>query len=85
MHLEPVTQRENLLRGEGPTAILSKRTHCPKGHEYTPENTMRQPNGCRNCRACNAIRCLAYYERNKKRLKAKMRARYWSMKGAGGE
>lgn len=31
-----------------------KRTHCPKGHEYTPENTYRQPSkpNTRKCRTC---------------------------------
>jgi len=26
-------------------------THCPQGHEYTPENTVIS-NGCRGCREC---------------------------------
>src|SRR6266568_5486930 len=34
-HLEPVTQRENILRGEGISALCARRTHCPQGHEYT--------------------------------------------------
>ena len=29
------------------------KTHCPKGHEYTPENT-RVVNGSRQCKACQA-------------------------------
>jgi len=29
-HLERVTRRENILRGVGPTAVLSRRTHCQK-------------------------------------------------------
>lgn len=33
-HLEPVTNHENIIRGEGPTAVNSRKTHCPKGHEY---------------------------------------------------
>lgn len=31
-HLEPVTCRENLLRGQTFTARLAARTHCDKGH-----------------------------------------------------
>lgn len=38
----------------------SQRTHCPKGHEYTPENTLRwsRPDGRvkRTCRMCTLIR-----------------------------
>lgn len=34
-HLEAVTDKENVLRGEGPTARNKAKTHCPRGHEYT--------------------------------------------------
>jgi hypothetical protein len=30
------------------------KTHCPKGHPYTPENTYRSKAGRRLCRACHA-------------------------------
>lgn len=56
-HLEAVTHRENLLRGEGPTATHAAQTHCVHGHEYTPENTYIRPSGSRECRTC--IRRLA--------------------------
>lgn len=36
-----------------PVRRISK-THCPHGHEYTPENTM-QISGSRRCRECNRI------------------------------
>ena len=52
-HLEPVTMRENILRGVGPSAHWSKRTHCEHGHEYTPQNTYITPHGARNCRTCH--------------------------------
>jgi hypothetical protein len=48
-HLEPVTAAENLRRGR---ALV---THCPEGHEYTPENTRtRDVNGYprRECLTC---------------------------------
>lgn len=45
-HLEPVTSRENTIRGK---AFV---THCPHGHAYTPENTYRRRNGHRYCREC---------------------------------
>lgn len=51
-HLEPVTNRENLLRGEGFVGKESRVTHCPGGHEYTKENTYITPKGERDCRAC---------------------------------
>lgn len=35
-HLEAVTRRVNLLRGIN---VNRDKTHCPRGHEFTPENT----------------------------------------------
>lgn len=54
-HLEAVTQRTNVLRGNGFASRHAKKTHCPKGHEYTPENT-RIYRGMRNCRECARIK-----------------------------
>lgn len=64
-HLEPVTMRENTLRGSAPPAINARRTHCVNGHEFTPENTYVGTTG-RECRACNRLRA---------------RERYWAKKG----
>lgn len=33
-----------------------KKGCCPKGHDYTPENTYTQPNGQRHCRTCQKMR-----------------------------
>jgi hypothetical protein len=54
-HLEAVTFRENLLRGTGRAALNAAKTHCPKGHEYSEENT-RIHNGSRVCRLCMRTR-----------------------------
>ena len=55
-HLEPVTQRENTLRGTGPAAVNATLTHCKNGHEFTEENTYiktgRNGKKMRECRAC---------------------------------
>lgn len=54
-HLEPVTARENVIRSDGPTMTARRHaatTHCKWGHEFTPDNTYRQRNGGRTCRAC---------------------------------
>lgn len=52
-HLEPVTQRTNLLRGDTVTSRKDAQTHCIRGHEFTPKNTYIKTNGCRSCRECH--------------------------------
>lgn len=52
-HLEPVTNRENILRGTSPSAIHARKTHCPKGHPYDLANTRIRSNGARACRTCD--------------------------------
>lgn len=37
------------------THANSAKTHCPKGHEFTAENTQPRPRGGRNCRACRKL------------------------------
>jgi hypothetical protein len=52
VHLEPVTRAENLRRSPNMDRH-SHRTHCKRGHEFTPENTMiRKKMGWRSCRTC---------------------------------
>ena len=62
-HMELVTKGENTRRARG-WAWQERKTHCPQGHEYTPENTMID-DGRRKCRTC---------------LRARSRANYWRRK-----
>ena len=56
MHVEPVTTRENLLRGETLAAANVAKTHCPQGHAYTNNNILWKRGGrTRACRECNRI------------------------------
>lgn len=51
-HLEPVTQRENLLRSPiGITAKFARRTHCAQGHLLAERNLISAKNR-RRCRIC---------------------------------
>lgn len=55
-HLEAVTHAENVRRGDSGQYQKDK-THCPKGHEYTPQNTYigKLRSGkytSRHCRIC---------------------------------
>ncbi|KKK68632.1 hypothetical protein LCGC14_2942090, partial [marine sediment metagenome] len=52
-HIEPVTHRENILRGNTGNTHNSIKTHCPQGHPYGEANTYRYPDGRRSCRACS--------------------------------
>lgn len=53
-HVEPVTHRENMARSK-----RARRTHCIRGHAYTPENTGRPTRGGRYCRRCERERMRA--------------------------
>lgn len=63
-HLEPVTQRENVQRGDtqamadAQTRRWAAQTHCKNGHEFTTANTYRPPGDPRQrqCRTCKAAR-----------------------------
>ena len=54
-HLEPVTHRENGLRGVGVGARNARKNHCPKGHPYDLVNTAFNKRG-RRCRTCKKLR-----------------------------
>lgn len=51
-HIEIVTNRENVLRGEGISAKWSKRDTCEKGHPYSGENLYLYKGNIRQCRKC---------------------------------
>lgn len=51
-HLEPVTHRENTLRGESPLARRARQTHCIHGHPFDVTNTYIRSDGSRACRRC---------------------------------
>lgn len=65
-HLEPVTHLENMLRG-----VPARKTHCKRGHEFTPDNTRYQKSRLgtmgRQCRACDLIRAVMAAENQRKR------------------
>lgn len=71
-HLEPVTDRTNILRGTGMGGRNSRKTHCHNGHEYSQSNTIsyRLPSGFtgRRCRIC--VRANVHRAKEKKRAYA---------------
>ena len=69
-HLELGTSADNgrdmAERGRG-AGRYTGATHCPNGHEFTPENTYTRPDGAgRQCRACNAARERRYRKRQQR-------------------
>src|SRR5579872_16426 len=64
-HLELVTHRTNLLRGETLNAKELNQTHCKRGHPFDDGNTYVDPSGSRSCRTCLRAKYKAYRQRKK--------------------
>jgi hypothetical protein len=64
-HLEPVTNKVNILRGNGSPAHNARKTHCPRGHPFSEENTYlftrKDGSRYRQCRTCVNAQSLARY------------------------
>lgn len=55
-HLEAVTHRENVLRGQSPFAEKARKTHCTHGHPLSGDNLTRASTDApwvRRCLACS--------------------------------
>ena len=57
-HLEIVTQRENVLRGVHPLALLWRTNTCKRGHSL--DGAYRAPGGGRRCRTCRGAYNVRY-------------------------
>lgn len=65
-HLESVTHKENVKRGN--LGIINKsKTHCKHGHEFNKDNTIITKGGSRNCRIC------VYLQNTNSKLRLKCR------------
>lgn len=55
LHLRPSTRRENYFAAGSKTKGM--KTHCPAGHHYSTENTIRDKyTAYRKCRCCHNTR-----------------------------
>lgn len=69
-HLEPVTNWENLRRGQGWVATNAAKTHCAQGHEFTPENTrIRGGSGRAPYRVCKECHRQRDAKRDRRKVK----------------
>lgn len=66
-HLEPVTHRVNVQRGEAGGAFNAAKTQCPAGHLYDAENTYLSC-GRRRCRTCCLAQSAAAYRAKRSSL-----------------
>jgi hypothetical protein len=68
-HLEPVTALENILRSNGVAAKNARKTHCDRGHEFTPENIYWQgpKRNNRECLTCRRLLSPQYAKARRER------------------
>lgn len=67
-HLEPVTVKENTLRGESEVAKNAQKTHCKWGHPLEGDNLYVPPGRAeRYCRTCLRRNTQTYHERHKEK------------------
>ena len=59
-HIRPMTQRENILRGTGPTAVNARKKACRRGHDLSQARVWK---GRRICRKCEVIANRKYRQR----------------------
>lgn len=67
-HLEAVTPRENILRGEGRAALNARKTHCVNGHPFDEENTYVWRDKQRHCRICIRAAVARYRQRKQQEV-----------------
>jgi hypothetical protein len=75
-HLEIVSPRTNVLRGQGLTAVNARKTHCVQGHALTADNVWldkRKSHTARKCRICKAATIKRWRDTHKEQISMKNR------------
>lgn len=65
VHLELVTRRVNIERSNNACAVNGRKTHCKRGHLFTPENSYLV-NGGKGCKTCKVIQSRLRYVATRK-------------------
>ena len=74
LHLEPVTHRENVLRGESLQAQNARKTECVRGHDLTDPANVARRGGGRVCITCRRERNAETWQRRRAELEARHEA-----------
>lgn len=73
-HLQVITQRENIARGNSTVARQMVATHCSKGHLLDDENTYLYRGG-RRCKKCRRVSCRDDHDRHRDERNRRRRER----------
>ena len=79
-HLEPVTMKENTMRGRSFSRINAEKTTCKNGHPLAGDNLYLYPDGRRECRICIRNRGARRYESHGELIRIQNKARYHTKK-----
>lgn len=60
VHLEQITQSENIRRGNSFIAQQARQTHCKRGHPLSGTNLYITPDKRRNCRICRKLNAILH-------------------------
>jgi hypothetical protein len=66
-HLEPTTQRINILRGVSPVANNARKIYCIRGHLLSGDNLVKRSRSGRNCLTCHRDRERTRYQASRSR------------------
>lgn len=75
-HVEPITGRDNTLRGISFSAINAAKTHCINGHPFFGDNLRVTANGYRRCRTCDYETSRRHYPNRAEQRRIYVRANW---------
>ena len=75
-HVEPVTNRVNVLRGIGPSAVNAIKETCARGHDNWRTSRRADGRTYRFCRTCKSNDTLRLYRADPEKQRARFRDYY---------
>lgn len=80
-HMEDVTIRVNVLRGNGRAAVQARQTKCYRGHDLVDVNVAPSSDGRRRCKKCRRIYAKERYAKNREAIREYFKRWYAARKG----